>query len=272
MELKDVLCSQCMLAGASFKDKAEVLVEISRLSSKSGIPGNLSEDDILEGLRSREQLGSTGFGGGIAIPHCRLDGMQDFVVGVITIPKGVDFGSADGQKVKLVVFIIAPSGQSDNHVRLLSAISQNLALPNFVKDIVGRQDADSVYEGFLKKTEVEVGVKDRPGRNLFHVFVQDEGMFKSILQVLAGVESGSAVVMEAENISAYLSKMPLFADVWTDEPGRFSKVILMAVESGLTNEAIRRIESITGDLNKCEGVMVTVQPVIFAGGSLSGQY
>jgi len=63
-------------------------------------------------------------------------------------------------------------------------------------------------------------------------------------------------------------KTPLFAAFWRDEPSLFSKVITIVIDKGLSNEAIRRIESVTGDLSRCTGVMVTIHDISYAAGSL----
>jgi len=49
-------------------------------------------------LKDREEVGSTGFGNEIAIPHCVIDNISDFVVGVLVIPDGVDYNSIDGKR------------------------------------------------------------------------------------------------------------------------------------------------------------------------------
>jgi hypothetical protein len=67
----------------------------------------------------------------------------------------------------------------------------------------------------------------------------------------------------------YLSKLPLFASFWSDEPSNFGRIIIAVVDKKLTNETLRRIESVTGDLNKSTGIMVTVQNVDYAAGSLT---
>ena len=100
------------------------------------------------------------------------------------------------------------------------------------------------------------------------MFVQEENVFRDILEKLTGLETSSLVVANTENVGAYLAKLPLFAGFWRDEPRRFSKLIIAVVEKGLTNETIRRIESITGNLSKCTGVMVTIQDISYAAGSL----
>jgi len=268
MKLIDVLREECVIAGAKFSDKAESLREIVQVAKKNPILKDIPDEDILARLKERETLGSTGFGKGIAIPHCRLTSITDFVVGIITVPSGVDFEALDQEKVNLIIFIIAPEAKSSEHLKLLSAISQTLLLPGAVKEILAESTAEAVYESFLRHTHAEIDTKRQTEKSLFNVFVQDENLFHEILQKLAGIETGSLVIANTENVTAYLTKVPLFADFWRDKPSSFSKVIIVVVDKGLANETIRRIESVTGDLNECTGVMVTIHDISYAAGSL----
>lgn len=269
MKLADVLCKECIAVNAEFKNKAEVLREVARLAGKSPVLKSVSEQEILAGLEARESLGSTGIGGGVAIPHCRLKSVQEFVVGVISVPSGVDFDALDAARVRLIVFIIAPEVESNKHVRLLSIISQSLLAPNALDKIMAEQTANGVYGSILSKKEEEINGVELVARNLIHVFIQNEDVFRDILQILTGIESSSLVIVGAENAGVYLSKMPLFASFWSDEPSDFSRIIIAVVDKKLTNETLRRIESISGDLSKSTGVMVTIQEASYAAGSLS---
>lgn len=269
MKLIDILRKECIVAGASFDNKADVLLGVARTAKKCEVLGNVSEQDILAGLQSRESLGSTGVGKGIAIPHCRMKSVTEFVVGIITVPSSVDYDSVDGEKVKLVVFIIAPQEVSSQHVRLLSVISQRLLAPEAVQAILAEQTPEGIYNKFLSDKDDEINGRQRALKSLIHVFIQNEDLFRDILQVLAGVESSSLVVAGVENVGVYLSKMPLFASFWSDEPSDFSRIVIAVVDKNLTNETIRRIESISGDLHKSTNVMVTVQELSYAAGSIS---
>jgi PTS system nitrogen regulatory IIA component len=271
MKLVDVLRKEFMQANAEFNDKEEVLQAVARLAKKSSILSEISEQSIVEGLRKREALGSTGFGKGIAIPHCRIKSVTDFVVGIITVSSGVDFDALDSKPVKLIIFIVAPEAKTDKHIRLLSTISQTLLSPGAVEEILSQKTPEGIRESFFRHAVSEISVKEKPEKSLLHVFVQNEEVFRDILQLLAGINAGSLVVVDAENTGTYLSKIPLFAEFWTDKPQRFSKIIIAVVDETMINETIRRIESITGDLNKGEGVMVTVQGVLYSAGSLIEQ-
>lgn len=268
MKIADVLKEECVVANAQFASKPEALREVARLAKKSAVLEGVGEQEILAGLEARESLGSTGVGKGVAIPHCRLKSVKDFVVGIVTVPSGVDFDAPDGEKVRLIVFIVAPEVESNKHVRLLSVISQNLLAPKALDRILVKQTPNEVYQTFLHGKDIEINGRERVPKSLIHVFIQSEGVFRNVIQILTGIESSSLVVVGAENAGVYLLKMPLFASFWSNEQSKFSRIIIAVVERGLANEAVRRIESVTGDLTKKAGVLVTVQEVSYAAGSL----
>lgn len=268
MKLMSVLRDECIVPGAGFADKAEAMREIVRVAKQSPILRDIEDRALLEKLEEREGLGSTGFGNGIAIPHCRLDSVTDFVVGIITIPDGVDFEALDGDPVKLIVFIVAPEEATNAHIKLLSAISQTLLIPGAVKEILAGTTPQTIFESFLRHTRADLDTKDRASKNLFHLFIQDEAIFRDLVHVLAATESGSVVTLDAENVDAYLTKTPLFAGFWSDEPRGFSRIIVAVVEKKLTNETLRRIESITGDLDECSGVLVCIHDIFYSAGEL----
>lgn len=268
MKLIDVLREECVIANAQFPNKAEALCEIARAAMKSSILNELSEQEILAGLQDRESLGSTGFGDGIAIPHCRLKSVRDFVVGVVTVPSGVEFDALDGMPVRLIVFIVAPEAQSDRHMKLLSAISQTLLIPGAVKELLSGATAQAVFESFVRHTRADIDTSVQTAKSLFNIFIEDENVFREIIEKLTGLETSSLVVLNTERSAAYLSKKPLFADFWRDRPSDFGMLIKVIVQRGLVNETIRRIETVAGNLNECVGVMVTVQDISYSAGSL----
>jgi hypothetical protein len=75
-------------------------------------------------------------------------------------------------------------------------------------------------------------------------------------------------VLNSENTGVYLSRIPLFADVWRDNPERFSRLIVATVNKRITNETIRRIERIAGPLKDRDDLLVIVQDLYFCGGRL----
>lgn len=268
MRLADVLRPECVKVKANFEDKAFALCEIASLARRSPICKKVSEEAILEALQERETLGSTAIGEGIAIPHCRLKGIKDFVVGFITVPNGVDFESPDGLKTRLLMFIIAPADRPTTHIRLLSSLSRALQEPQAVTKLLNARDSESAISFLVQLTGPDIRTDRSNPKSQLHVFVQDEPVFKEILSTISGLETSSLAVMDAENSRHYLSALPLYAAMGKNGRSDVCKVIVAIVEQKLSNEIIRRIETVTGPLQECSGVMVTVQDLAYSAGSL----
>lgn len=268
MRIVDILKEECVASGVSLDSKDQALDKVVTIAKRHPVLAGIDSEVILNALKERESLGSTGFGGGIAIPHCRLEGISEFAIGIITVPDGVEFNALDSKKVKLLIFIIAPSEKSNNHVKLLSAVSQTLMIPGSVKEIIAGKSDEAVRESFLRHTRDKIDTNEKTSKILFTVTIQNESIFRDMVSALSGIESNSVVVVDAENAGAYLSKMPLFADFWSDKKHPFCKVILATVDKGLSNETLRRIEGLTGSLSKRDDVLVTIQELSYWAGSI----
>jgi PTS system fructose-specific IIA component/PTS system nitrogen regulatory IIA component len=83
-------------------------------------------DVILGDILRREQLGSTGIGRGVAIPHCKTAPLDRIVGAVATFSDGVDFGSLDGEPVKVMCLMVSPGDRPGDHLRMLERISRRL--------------------------------------------------------------------------------------------------------------------------------------------------
>ena len=268
MKLLDLLLEECIVVGAAPPDKPDALAEIAATAKKSAALHDVSEAAVLEALKEREELGSTGFGKGIAIPHCRVAGASGFTVGIVTAPGGVDFDALDAEPVTLIVFIIAPEAETTQHIKLLSAVSHVLMIPGAVEEILAQKTPLAVRDSFLRYTRADIDTKDRTAKNLIHVLVQDEELFHELVLDLAATDPTSVLVLEAESTLPYVQKLPLFAGFLMDSQKGFCKIILAIVDKGLTNETIRRIEGITGNLEERTGVMIMVQELFYSAGSL----
>ena len=102
MKLIDVLREECVVTGARPGGKEEALVQVAETAARCSVLKGVSTKEIVEALKEREELGSTGFGKGIAIPHCRMESVTEFVVGIITVPDGVEF-EVDSKKNTIVI-------------------------------------------------------------------------------------------------------------------------------------------------------------------------
>ncbi|MGL4357183.1 PTS sugar transporter subunit IIA [Cetobacterium sp.] len=84
----------------------------------------LDRDKFYEEVLEREKVGTTGIGMGVAIPHARTEAVQDIVVSVGLLKQPVDFNSLDNEKVKIVILVGAPKGESKKYLELLSSLSR----------------------------------------------------------------------------------------------------------------------------------------------------
>jgi PTS system nitrogen regulatory IIA component len=104
----------------------------------------LSPQLILERLRTREALGSTGFGQGAAIPHARIEGLAGVTVLIARLVQGVDYGALDGEPVDVVVLLLSPEGAGADHLKALARISRVLRDPGALAQIRAARDVDSL--------------------------------------------------------------------------------------------------------------------------------
>jgi PTS system nitrogen regulatory IIA component len=108
--------------------------------------------ELFQRLWEREQLGSTGIGSGIAIPHCKLAGLTHGVMAVGMVPDGVDFGASDGRPVKVLFLVVSPSGSPAEHLQVLAAISRWLRADHHGERILALQAPQQVYDLLSEET------------------------------------------------------------------------------------------------------------------------
>jgi hypothetical protein len=137
-----------------------------------------------------------------------------------------------------------------------------------IKEIIACGTPEAARDCFLRHVQEEIEPHDYRGKNLIHVFVQDEELFLSILKVFTALNAHSVTVVEANDPRMYLSAMPPFSGLWVDQNPYFCRLIVAALNKKLTNEAIRRIEQLAGPLDDCESVFLSVQEVFYTTGAL----
>nr|WP_288768402.1 fructose-specific PTS transporter subunit EIIC [uncultured Intestinibacter sp.] len=126
------------------KTKPYVINEMVELLDKNGILNNKNEfkKEILE----REELSSTGFGNGIAIPHAKTSAVKIPRVAVGISKDGFDFDSVDGNKANLIFMIAAGDDDNDLHLKTLSHLAQNLMDDEFVKEILNSKSKKEIVQ------------------------------------------------------------------------------------------------------------------------------
>ena len=97
-------------------------------------------------LLEREQLGSTGIGSGVAIPHCKMKGLDQAILAVGATRKPVDFGAVDGEPVRLFFLVVSPNDAPAVHLQALSAISKWVKADHHVDRILALRDRQAIYQ------------------------------------------------------------------------------------------------------------------------------
>lgn len=144
MRLGSLIRPDLMFPDLPATDRAEVLRAFAGRLAASGLVDDA--DALFDRLREREQLGSTAIGGGIAIPHCKVDRLKSGVVSLGRVLQGVDFGAADGQPVRLFFLVISPSQSPAEHLQILAAISRWFKGGGRVEALLEQPDAEAIYE------------------------------------------------------------------------------------------------------------------------------
>ncbi len=144
MQLADYLDRELILPDLQTDSKPEVLRELlSPLREKAP---HLDLDKAHEILLEREKLGSTGIGNGVAIPHGKVDEMEDIVLIVGRSSKGVDFGAQDGEPCTVFFLVLAPENIAGTHLRLLAQISRLLKDPAFRSSFQEARGAGALWD------------------------------------------------------------------------------------------------------------------------------
>ena len=93
------------------------------ISNKMSKLTSTNKDEIFEKLYEREKLGTTAFGNGIAIPHARIEGIDDAKIIILKLDQAIDFNSIDNIKVDIIISLLVPKDSNDVHIKLLSSIA-----------------------------------------------------------------------------------------------------------------------------------------------------
>ena len=267
MSLVEHIKEEHILLNRSETTKADTLAAIASAAAGSKELSAYKEKEIRKALEEREKLGSTGFGDGIAIPHCSLEKATGFVVGLYINPKGVDFAAIDGKPVQVMFFIIGPAHDRNTHILLLSAVSKILQQEESRNDLLQVQTPAGVYTvigRYSRETEETAGEE----KSMFHIIVQREDLFEDILQIFSSVPESSVSVVETSNAGKYLHRLPLFSALWTSEKSSFNRIIVAVIAKSKCNDVIRRIHMLSDDIGSEPGILITVNELTYAGGSI----
>ena len=144
ISIEQILSPGRCLVNVPGGSKKRVLEQIASLVARD--LAGVDEQDIFESLIAREKLGSTGFGNGIAIPHCRLPGCSSPICAVLHLETPVDFDSIDGAPVDLLFVLLVPEEATDAHLELLRQIASMLNRSEVRDRLRQAQSSEQLYQ------------------------------------------------------------------------------------------------------------------------------
>lgn len=144
-ELNDMLRPGAVKANVVAPNKKALFQQLAGLAARAY---GIDEAAVQERLTDRERLGSTGFGGGVAIPHGKIDGLPA-VIGVFArLAQPVDFAAIDDMPVDLVFMLLSPSDAGADHLKALALVSRALRDRGFVAKLRGASSDDALLAIF----------------------------------------------------------------------------------------------------------------------------
>lgn len=223
--------------------------------------------EVLEGLKRREALGSTGMADGVALPHCGLDYEGPFVVAVLTTGQPVAFGAVDGAPSQLFVAIAGPERDRSGHIRILAAIGKHLRDKAIVDELIAIKSDDALYDRITQRIVLK---EDPDGSRRFSrvtIRLEDEERLADILELISSEPGSSVSVTEGRSAGRFMRRMPLFATFWGSEDRTTIYTIDAIVPRGQVNSLVRKIEQ--PGLPE-SGVVVAVNELSYAAGRIDG--
>ncbi len=152
MPLTDLVVPQAVIPVLRVNNKKQALQELS--ARAAGMCGR-TEREIFEVLMQRERLGSTGIGGGIAIPHGKLAKLDHLFGLFARLERPVDFEALDGQPVDLMFLLLAPEAAGADHLKALARVARLLRDPEIARKLRESRDAEALYAVLITSTPGE---------------------------------------------------------------------------------------------------------------------
>ncbi len=150
MKLSEILNKDSILSDMQSSDKSGIIKELAQAVASAT---QADAADIEQVLTERESLGSTGIGGGIAIPHGKLDSVGAVTVGFGLSRNGVEYNSLDSKPVHIFFLLLTPEHSTGGHLKVLAQISKLLKREEFKQGLKSAQSVDDIYETILAQDE-----------------------------------------------------------------------------------------------------------------------
>lgn len=144
MKLIDIIHPERIRVDLTSGGKMDVLSELGALLASGN--STVSVEAVTHTLVDRERLATTGVGGGVAIPHGKLEGLKTILAAVGISKTGIPFDAVDNAPVTIFVALVAPLNSSGDHLRALARISRLLKHSTVRRRLIEARSSQEVYE------------------------------------------------------------------------------------------------------------------------------
>ena len=142
MNISDILSEDMVLLDIDADNKRHLLEQVAAFVAENK---TLDKNAVFEAIWERENLGSTGYGNGVAFPHARISGINKRVTAFVRLNKGIDYDALDGKKVDLLAFLVSSEQNGEDHLQALAAFSRVLKNDDVCRQIREAKTAHEIY-------------------------------------------------------------------------------------------------------------------------------
>jgi len=155
IDLPELIAPERVSCRCEVSSKKRAIQTVAELMAVSINDEELAEMDIMDALVSREKIGSTAIGHGVALPHARIADLDYAMATVITLEKGVDFEASDKQDVDLVVGLLVPQECDTEHLEILAGIAKRFSQQSFRETVRGFEQPEELYNYIISLSTEE---------------------------------------------------------------------------------------------------------------------
>ncbi|MBR1904800.1 MAG: PTS sugar transporter subunit IIA [Alphaproteobacteria bacterium] len=142
MNISDILSEDMILIDVDADNKRHLLEKVADFIATKKV---LDKNAVFDALNERENLGSTGYGNGVAFPHARIAGIDELITVFVRLSKALDYEAFDGKNVDLLSFLISPEKSGEDHLQALAAFSRPLKNAAICQTLRQARNAHEIY-------------------------------------------------------------------------------------------------------------------------------
>ncbi len=144
IELADLLTVDRIDTGCQLSSKKRLMERITSLLLQGR--ARLDRKTVLQTLIERERLGSTGIGKGVALPHGRINGLDDVIGAVVVLANPLDYGAVDDESVRLAFGLLVPAQANEQHLRILAHLARLFDDEMIRNKVISANDNQEVFD------------------------------------------------------------------------------------------------------------------------------